>query len=50
MKQRPIVSKGLPQTVSNGAVCLCKIRENWTNYLIFNMQAILQRRGILMRF
>ena len=38
------------QTVSDSAVCLGKIRKNWTNYLIFNMQAILQRGRILVRF
>ena len=36
-----------PQTVSDGAVCLCKFRKNLTKYLILNMWSILQRGGIL---
>lgn len=36
-----------PQTVSDGAVCLCKFRKNLTKYLILNMWSILQRGRIL---
>lgn len=36
--------------VSDSAVCLCKFHCDLTNSLKFNMQAILQRRGILIAF
>ena len=39
-----------PQTASDSAVCLCIFHCNLTNTLKFNMQAILQRGRILMRF
>ena len=39
-----------PQTVSNGAVCLCKFHRDLTNSLKFNKQAILQRGRILIAF
>ena len=35
--------------VSDSAVCLCKFHCDLTNSLKFNMQAILQRRRILMQ-
>lgn len=38
-----------PQTVSSSAVCLCKFHEDLTNYLIFNVQAILQRGRVLIK-
>lgn len=38
-----------PQTVSGSAVCLCKFHYDLTNSLKFNIQAILQRRGVLNR-
>ena len=37
-------------TVLDGAVCLCKFHCDLTNSLKFNMQAILQRGRILVRF
>ena len=39
-----------PQTVSDGAVCLCKFRKNLTKYLILNMWSILQRGRVLTAF
>ena len=39
-----------PQTASDSAVCLCIFHCNLTNTLKFNMQAILQRGGILIVF
>lgn len=36
-----------PHTVSDSAVCLCKFHCDLTNSLKFNMQAILQRGGVL---
>ena len=47
MKQRPIVSKGLPQTVSDGVVCLRKIHSLLYNALIISIDKFLQRGGIL---
>lgn len=40
----------LPQTVSDSVVCLCKFHCDLTNSLKFNMQAILQRGGVLAAF
>lgn len=47
MKQRPIVSKGLPQTVSDGAVCLRKFHCFLHNILIINIDKLFQRGRIL---
>lgn len=47
MKQRPIVSKGLPQPVSDGAVCLRKFHQLLHNMLIINTDKFLQRGGVL---
>ncbi len=50
MKQRPIVSKGLPQTVSDSTVCLRKFHYLSHNTLIINVYKFLQRGRVLTLF